>query len=190
MASTLIEENVLPKSVRALHWTSALIIFLAIGLAWGRELLDGDSVSTSMLSLHRQLGLVALLLWALRLTARWAYRRRQQEVLPALLRYSGVASHLLLYLVLLAMPLLGWALTNAQGHPVSLLNVVPLPTLAPVDPDLADALEDWHKGGAWLLIGLTFLHVIAAIWHHWVRRDGVLVSMCPSLSHRKKQSAT
>ncbi len=180
--------NLLPKIVRTIHWLSVLAIFFALGLAWLHDISDDDALNANIIGLHRQLGLLVLLLWALRLMARWTYRRQQiSEVLPTMLRFAGAASHLALYAMLLAMPLLGWAMTNARGHAVSLFNIVSLPLLVAADPDLADSLQDWHEWGAWLLIGLISLHVLAALWHHWVRRDGVLASMLPLVSPRSKQ---
>ena len=180
--------NLLPKLVRSIHWISVLAIFFALGLAWLREIFDNDVLNATMLGFHRQLGLLVLMLWALRLIARWAHRNKQHgEVLPARLRFAGAASHLALYVTLLAMPLLGWAMTNARGHAVSVLNTISLPVLVAADPDLADSLQDWHERGAWLLIGLISVHVLAALWHHWVRRDAVLASMLPLVLRLPKQ---
>jgi cytochrome b561 len=85
--------------------------------------------------------------------------------------------HGLSYVLLLGLPALGLALTNARGHAVSLPVVGALPTLLPRDLDLADSLEQWHAGVAWLLLSLIALHVAAAVWHQWVRRDGLLDAM-------------
>jgi cytochrome b561 len=54
-----------------------------------------------------------------------------------------------------------------------------LPLLVDADPDLADTLESWHVGLAWVLGGLICAHAGAALFHHVVRRDGVLRSMLP-----------
>ncbi len=187
LMSTPPATNSLPKIVRAIHWISVLAIFFALGLAWLHDISDDDALNANIIGLHRQLGLLVLLLLALRLLARWTHRREHVgEVLPATLRLAGAASHLVLYAMLLAMPLLGWAMTNARGHAVSLFNLISLPALVAADPDLADSLQDWHEWGAWLLIGLVTLHVLAALWHHWVRRDGVLASMLPLVSRRPK----
>ena len=170
----------------AAHWLSALAIVMAFGLAWSRDLLDSESLRFAVLNLHRQFGLVVLVLWGIRLLARWLQPPSDSAVaLPWLLRSMAAASHAVLYLVLLAMPLLGWAMTSAQGHPVVLFNVLPLPALGSTNPDLADTLQDWHEGFAWVLLGLASLHILAALWHHWIRRDGVLAAMLPMLKTPK-----
>lgn len=172
---------VLPVSARAVHWLSAGLIGMAVGAVWLRALLDDDDgTGAILLGLHRQLGLLLLLLWALRLALRWRRRHAQPAAhLPLPLRLAAGASHLLLYALLLAMPLLGWAMSNAHGRAVALFGALALPALAGTDPDLADTLQDWHAWGAWAVLGLVALHVAAALWHHWVRRDAVLASMLP-----------
>ena len=179
------EANVARKSglTLAAHWLSALAVGLAFSLVWLREALDDDAIGERLLAWHRQLGLLVLLLLALRLVARWR-QARQDLALPALLHWASQATQWLFYLLLLAMPLLGWAMSNAQGHALQLFNLAPLPTLLPVDPDLADSLQDWHELGASCLLGLLGLHVLAALWHHAIRRDGVLASMLPLLRPR------
>jgi cytochrome b561 len=166
----------------AAHWLSALAIVMAFGLVWSRDLLDSEALRTALLNLHRQFGLVVLVLWGIRLLARWLHSSSDSVVeLPWLLRWMAAASHAVLYLVLLAMPLLGWAMTSAQGHPVALFTLLPLPSMVAINPDLADTLQDWHEGCAWVLLGLVSLHILAALWHHWVRRDGVLAGMLPMI---------
>jgi cytochrome b561 len=95
-------------------------------------------------------------------------------------RAASAAAHGLLYLLLAAVPLLGWAATSAAGKPVALLGIVPLPALVGVDDGLADFLGDAHGFVAWTLVALAGLHAAAALWHHLVQRDGVLVAMLPS----------
>lgn len=150
-------------------------------------MLDDDKLSAIILGYHRQLGLFVLLLWVVRLAMRWSHGQNLHgEKLPSLIHWVGIASHTLLYGLLFTMPVLGLAMTNARGRAVSLLNVILLPSLVATDPDLADTLQDWHKFGAWLLIGLISAHILAALWHHWIRRDGVLVGMLPLLRRRKQ----
>jgi hypothetical protein len=60
-----------------------------------------------------------------------------------------------------------------------LFGAVPMPSLVAPDPDVADALVDFHAWGAWALFALVGAHAGAALWHHFVRRDGVLAAMLP-----------
>ena len=172
------------------HWLSALAIVLAFTAVWLRELVEGDALRALILGLHRQLGLLVLLLWAVRLLLRWTHPARASgQPLPPLLHWAAAASHAVLYLVLLAMPVLGWAATNAQGHAVLWLNAVPLPTLVATDPDVADTLQEWHGWGGWTLGALVLSHLVAALWHHVVRRDHVLATMLPLVQPRAPRTS-
>lgn len=171
----------------AAHWLSALAVALAFGLAWFRESSESDALRASLLGLHRQAGLLVLILLGIRLIARWRGSRQDPE-LPPLLHLASQASQWLFYALLLAMPLLGWAMTSAQGHALQLFNVIPLPTLQTVNPDLADTLQEWHELIATALLGLIILHVLAAVWHHWFRRDQVLASMLPLVRPRSRRN--
>jgi cytochrome b561 len=101
-----------------------------------------------------------------------------------LLRWAAHAGHTALYLLLVALPLEGWALTSAHGITLSLLGAVHLPALIGADSELADTLQDYHVLGAWFLLGFVLMHAAAAMWHHYVRRDAVLAAMAPWLPRR------
>lgn len=176
---------VYPWPVRAVHWLSAGAIACAFAIAWLREALDEDHLRDLLVGVHRQLGLAVLLLWALRL----ALRRTAKGVAPptagpAWQRVVATLVHVVLYGLLVAMPLLGWALTNAHGHPVRIGGLVPLPALTGTDPDLADTLQEWHEAAGWALLAIVALHAGAALWHHLRLRDGVLRAMWPARRER------
>ena len=176
-----------PRLTIALHWTSAAIVLLAFGVVWSRELFDDETPRRLLMTVHQTSGLLALALLLARLGARFA-RPTEAMVppLPRLLRWAGWAGHAALYALLLAMPLLGWALANAHGHPVGLPGLLSLPALVGPDPDLAETIETWHKGLAWVFLATIASHVGAALYHHFIRRDHVLAAMWPA---RRRASA-
>jgi cytochrome b561 len=164
----------------ALHWLSAFAVGVAFCVAWTREALDDPGPRAALMSLHQAMGLLVFGLLLARVSVRIAKRRHapRHEISPRV-RAAPALVQAAMYLSLLAMPLLGWALTNAHGHDVRLAGWVALPQVAEADPDLAETLEAWHVGLAWVLGGLIALHAAAAFHHHLVRRDGVLRSMLP-----------
>ena len=171
----------------ATHWLSAFAILLAYGLVWTREVLDDETLRSLVLTMHRQMGMAVLILLVLRLQGRiFAVTGTSEPGQGSRWQtWMATASHIALYGLLLAMPVLGWALTNAQGHEVTVFQIFRLPLLLATDPDLADDLQDWHELLSWCLLGLVVLHFSAALWHHFFRRDGVLASMLPIVDRQR-----
>jgi cytochrome b561 len=134
--------------------------------------------------LHKSVGVTILLAAVLRLA--WRLTNRPPE-LPAdmsgLERALAVGSHRLLYLLLLAVPLAGWALVSASvlDIPTVLFGVIPWPDLPglPHKAPAEDAFKALHAWLAWGLLALVGLHAAAALRHHFVKRDPVLIHMLP-----------
>lgn len=163
-----------------LHWLSALAVATAFAVAWSRAALDEPQPRALLMAVHQGAGLLVMALLLVRIGARLAsFRGMPKAPLPRLMRLTAFATHLALYALLLAMPLLGWALTNAHGHDVRFPGLPVFPAMVEADTDLAETLESWHVGLAWVLGGLIVAHAGAALFHHFVRKDGVLRSMLP-----------
>lgn len=119
---------------RLLHWSMAALILtmLLIGVAMVTSLADYHA----LVALHRPLGLLILLLAVLRLANRW---RRPPPPLPTDLpvwqRRAAHASHIALYGLMLAMPLVGWAMLSAARYPVTLVGPFVLPPDPAAKPD-------------------------------------------------------
>ncbi|MEI7036673.1 cytochrome b [Fulvimonas yonginensis] len=176
-ASTDTSPRARPRLVVALHWLTVLALLLAAAVILARAQVGGRALRAALLEIHRHLGLAVLLLFALRIAVRLRLGPLPDPGCPSRpLRAAAELTHAALYGALLVLPMLGWMLSNAEGKPVDLLGL-PLPQLVPPDLDLADELLVWHQGAAWALLALTLLHVAAALWHHFVRRDGVLRAM-------------
>jgi cytochrome b561 len=176
-----------PALTIGLHWVSALAVLAAFAVAWTRAALDDPQPRATLMTVHQSLGLLLLALLLARVATRIATWSAGPRIdLPRPMQIAAFGTHVALYGALLAMPLLGWSLANAQGHDVRLPGLAALPALAAADPDLADALESWHVGLSWTLLALVALHVLAALFHHFVRRDGVLRSMLPRVPKRTR----
>ncbi|WP_243050272.1 cytochrome b/b6 domain-containing protein [Dyella sp. RRB7] len=164
-------------AARVLHWLMAVMIlsmlFIGVGMV--------ASVSPRhdwLLRIHKPLGMAILLLAVVRLVVRV---RNPPPALPAdlplLQKLAALASHWLLYALMFALPLVGWAMLSAGGYPVMLSESIRLPAIVPASPFAFAVLRHAH---AWLalLLFLTFLaHMSAALYHGLIRRDGVLSSM-------------
>ena len=139
-----------------------------------------DEYAVILLDLHRQLGMLVLLCVPLRQVIRYIAGHREFSAnMPTILRWAARLSHVVLYAFLLAIPLVCWAVTSAHAVDLRLFGLVPLPRLVAPDSDLADQLSDYHAWLSYCLMGFVFVHALAALWHHYVLRDSVLVAMLP-----------
>ncbi|UZM14660.1 cytochrome b [Pseudomonas kielensis] len=162
---------------RLLHWLMALLVIAMLFIGAGMV----ASVSERhewLIHLHKPLGVAILLLVIVRLFVRFS---TCQPPLPADLPgwqvLAAKASHGVLYALMLILPVLGWAMISAAGDPVTLGIGVQLPAIVPANATLFAFLRKAHGYLAYLLFLTVLLHLAAALFHGWVRRDGVLQSM-------------
>jgi cytochrome b561 len=162
---------------RALHWTMAPLIvamlFIGVGMV-----ATVSRAHDALVALHRPLGIALLLLVLVRLAVRVT---RGSPPLPAhmskLQRLAAHGSHAVLYALMLAMPLIGWAMLSAAGYPVTLVGPLHLPPIAPHDVALFALLRALHTWLAFALFATVLLHLAAALLHALILRDGVWGSM-------------
>ena len=158
------------------HWLTVILVSAAYAVAIYREGLDDPEIKLFWLDCHRTIGLVVLALTALRLIVRKLLPFERPHETGAVLRGAALLTHVAIYLGLIAMPLLGWAQSSAKARKFKLFDM-PLPALVKHDGDLAGVLSQWHEGIGWALLGLIAVHSAAALFHHFVRKDTVLLDM-------------
>jgi cytochrome b561 len=164
----------------ALHWGTVLTIVAGVSAMFIRDVAEDSALRQLLLSLHRQAGLLVLIGCIVRLVIRARGQLANHlSNLPAIMQWAAKGTHFVLYVMIAAMPIEGWILSNAHGVSVSLLGLVPLPRLIEDDSELADVLSDYHVWLAWALLAVVLVHALAALWHHFVLKDGVLRAMCP-----------
>jgi cytochrome b561 len=168
-----------PRKLVVMHWLTVLCVCVAATLILVRDQVDGRVLQQWLLEGHRHFGLLVLILFFLRVALRLRLGKLPSASHGAWpIRVAAALTHIALYALLLALPLLGWALSNALDKPVHFLGLT-LPALVGADEDLADQLQAWHVDAAWWLLALVSLHIAAALWHHFVLRDGTLRLMLP-----------
>ena len=162
---------------RLLHWLMAIMIIAMLFIGAGMV----ASVSQRhewLINLHKPLGIAILLLAIVRVAVRLATRQPPlPDDLPGWQAMAAKASHLLLYALMLVLPLLGWAMISAAGDPVMLGSSLQLPSIVPADAQVFALLRKAHGYLAYLLFLTVLLHLAAALFHGWIRRDEVLDSM-------------
>ena len=161
---------------RALHWSMALAILAMLFV--GAGMVVSLQYRVQLLDLHRPLGIAILLLAIVRLVNRLSRPTPALPAdLPAIPKFAAHASHWLLYGLMLAMPLIGWAMLSAGGYPVVLFDGVNLPAILPHSPAMYGFLRPLHGVLAYVLFFTILAHLGAALYHAWVRRDEVFGQM-------------
>lgn len=163
----------------ALHWLLAVLIVGNVALGVYMSDLSFSMTRLKLYNWHKWAGAVILLLSALRLVWRLTHRPPAAPAMPVWQHRAAHATHLLLYGLFFAVPLAGWAYSSASGFPLVVFGVLPLPDWVPVNRELAAVLKQVHKLAALGLSALVILHVAAALKHHLIDRDGLLLRMWP-----------
>jgi cytochrome b561 len=166
-----------------LHWLMAILIIGLVGLGLYMVRLPDVGFNTKKITLilyHKEVGLLVLILLAVRLS--W----RLTQVLPLLVAHlpdwQKIAArfvHLSFYSLMFALPMTGWLMSSAAGIPVSFFGLFMLPDFLPHDDYLFQRLIDIHKWFGYVLILLIFVHMGAALRHHFVFKDDTLRKMLP-----------
>ncbi len=168
--------------LRALHWLMAAIIFAAIGLGvWATFLPRGTHPRVEILDIHKSLGLTALALVGLRAMVRLASRTPPyRPPLGRLNHMAASAAHGLLYVAMVALPVSGYVHSMAGGHGFKWFGLFPVPSLVARSEQVDAGAGQVHYVFALAIGALLTAHVLAALWHGLVRRDGVLARMWPA----------
>ena len=165
---------------RLLHWL--LFALIAIQVPGGLLIEAFPRASEArvfVLSTHTSLGIAALLLVLARIARRLAARGDVEAVGPRWQRALASAVHVALYVLMVAVPVVGYALADARGRGIPFFGLGAPEWLA-TNRSLAGTLEDVHETLAWALVAVVAVHVVAALWHHFVLRDETLRRMLPS----------
>ena len=167
-----------PAPLRAIHWLTAVVVLVAWPLGYVLDDLPRGAIQNFGYNFHRSLGTLILVLAILRVGARLGFGA--PKPLAGLPRWQAAASkaaHWALYVLLFAVPIAGWAATSAFGAPISVFGLFILPPLVAQDRELAGALFEIHEILAFALAAVFVVHVGAALYHRFVKRDGVLARM-------------
>ena len=157
---------------RILHWLMAamLLAMLFIGVSMVTSL----GSYQRLVAIHRPLGIIILILAAIRMFAKLP---PFPPTMSPRERFAATASEKLLYVLMFALPLVGWSMLSAGHYPIVMFGPLHLPPILPANPTLYAVLRKAHTILAYLLF-LTFLaHLSAVLFHTLIIRDRLLDRM-------------
>jgi cytochrome b561 len=165
----------------AFHWIIALMIAISFGVGWYMADLPLSPDKLKIYSWHKWAGVTIFALVVLRTLWRATH---PAPAMPASMSGAqqkfAMAGHLLLYVLMFAVPLTGWLMSSAKGYQTVWFGVLPIPDLLGKDKELGELLETAHRLLNYLLALVVLGHIGAALKHHFKDRDDVLRRMLPA----------
>ncbi|WP_105254311.1 cytochrome b [Pseudoalteromonas sp. T1lg75] len=164
-------------SMRILHWAMAALIIslLSAGMTMVKSL---EVWQLELLTLHKATGLLVAVLVVVRLVNRWcATVPALPDSLPRWQKTMALGSHYALYCLMILMPLTGFLMQYYGARPIAVFSWFTLPSALYPDIELYALYRQLHGFIGYTLAVLILVHVLAALQHHFIRKDGVLKSM-------------
>ncbi len=173
------------RTAITLHWLIALLILAAFPLGVYVHDLPLSPHKLRLFSYHKWIGVTVFMLAVIRVSWRVTHRPPPMpEHMPNWEKFAAESVHYLLYVLIFAIPISGWLMSSAKGFQTVWFGVLPLPDLVGKNKELGDQLLELHRVLNYLLLGLLLAHVGAALKHHFIERDDILVRMIPFLRRR------
>jgi len=168
------------RTAMSLHWLIALMLFGMFGLGLYMTELPLSPTKLKLYSYHKWAGVTLFLLVLLRLGWRVTHTPPALPLsMPAWQVRAAAAGHHLLYILMIAAPLSGWLMSSAKGFQTVWFGVLPLPDLLDKNEALGDTLLLVHRFLNYFFMAVVIGHILAAIKHHFIDRDGLLSRMLP-----------
>jgi cytochrome b561 len=149
---------------------------------YGAEMLSYSvphSGKAAMITLHKDISTTVLLLIVLRSAWRLTHRPPHAPHASGFQRFAVQAGHFMLYFLMIAMPISGWANSSSAGYTVEFAGIFPLPALVPTNHAIQPIYDAIHKYLGWFTGAVILGHIAMALKHHFIDRDHTLRGMLP-----------
>ena len=170
---------------RLFHWGMAALVLVQIpvGIAMTSE--GFPSIGDALFILHKGMGSILLAIVAARILWRLTHPAPPfMAHMPLLQRQVAAATHRLLYVLLVVMPVSGYLRTVADGFPIELLDVLGIPPLINDAPETARVMLVVHKFSAYILTALITAHLAGTAHQALIVRDGVMSRIWPPVGRK------
>jgi cytochrome b561 len=165
-------------TARILHWITAALVLIMVPIGVAMANADFGGAQDTLYHLHRSIGVLLLPIVLIRLIYRL---RNPAPPLPAdIPRIQQLAAHMThwgLYTLLIVQPVVGWIATSAYRAPILFFWLFEVPPIWPVDQAFSERMFAVHRLIGIAIVLLVCAHVGAALFHHFIRKDRVLMRM-------------
>ncbi|MDP4832240.1 MAG: cytochrome b [Rickettsiaceae bacterium] len=160
------------------HWLIAIAIVSLITVGFIMSDMPASPDKYELYGMHKASGVLVLMLVVLRVLWKLSNKVVQPPAdLPNILKLAAKSGHFLLYAFMLLMPISGICMSYFGGHDISVFGLFMIPAAIDKLPQIAGLFHQIHVLGIWAFITVITLHVGAAFYHHFIRRDNVLMRM-------------
>jgi len=168
---------------RVAHWLTFILVAAEFTVGWCMPEIEWGTEPTGLIGIHLVLGSSLLIVVLFRLAWRLTHAAPPPpSSLPSWQRWSAGVTHFALYALLLVVPLSGWASASARQWPLRAFGFVPLPAIVAPEAKIGFELGDLHGDIlSWVLLSVIGLHILAALYHRFIKHDAVVKRMLPSL---------
>lgn len=162
-----------------LHWVTVALVLIQFGLA---ELWDHAAEPTKHLMIvgHMSFGILLAAIVLLRIVWRLLPGHKVRSAVTGIVEIAAKFAHYLLYALLVAQAALGFALRWSGHRPMSFFGFLIPSFFSPLSKSARHLIADAHNYAGWAIIILAAGHGLAALFHHFVLRDDVLLRMLPA----------
>ncbi|QTH63728.1 cytochrome b [Psychrosphaera ytuae] len=161
-----------------IHWLSAIAVFglFFVGI-WMVDLSYYSEWYRTAPDLHKSVGLTLLALTLFRVF--WVLINPKPQALAEskLEQSAGKLGHSALYILLLVIMVSGYLISTADGRGIEVFGLFEVPSLGEFIENQEDVAGDIHEWGAYILMGVVALHIVAALKHHFLNKDRTLIRM-------------
>ena len=166
------------KTSKTFHWLLALLILTMLGVGLYMANLPNTSEKWTFYALHKATGVVVLVLVTLRLLWRWSSIVPDlPQDFPAWQHRAAQVTHFLLYVLMFAGPISGMLMSLLGGHAIAFYGLFTIPALYPKGSWISGLSHTVHTQLIYLWVALLGLHIVAALYHHFIRKDDILKRM-------------
>jgi len=170
----------------SLHWLAALLVLFQFVTAFTWDWFSRDT-SGGMQSLHVSFGILLTLVIIARVVWRLVPGHQASSLEAGWVRLASKGVHYLLYVLLVAQAILGFAIGWSAGHPIHLFGIAIPGPFGALDRPLRHQIREIHQWVGYSIVVIAFGHAMAALYHHYALHDRVLGRMFPPA--RKAEAA-
>jgi cytochrome b561 len=163
------------------HWLIFILFIVQYFLVYRREYFPKDAPEKlQYILLHKSFGVIVLALALLMLVWRHVGRRPAYDnSMPHAQKCAARIMHLLLYISMLVMPISGITMSQLGGRTVKVFDWFALPNILDKNKEFSELVYYVHLYSSYIIIGIVSLHIIAALYHHFIQKDNILSRMLP-----------